>query len=227
MKPTFQILAIYGGQIKSFENFETAMFKSRLEGQQQLRFTGLELDSIADKKHHGGADRALHQYPVEHYDFWRKTFPQQQEWFAPGMGENISSVGMNEHNVCIGDQYQWGEAVIEVSQPRSPCFKLSRKWGVEGFSKTMQQNSRCGWLYRVIKEGTVDCKQSLVLIHRETNAMTVAKACDYFFGNPLEKSGLQALAEQQKLAQSWMKTVHKRLTHNELENWSFRLFNHA
>ena len=225
MKPTYQILAIYGGQITPFENFETAMFKSRLEGSQILTFTGFELDDVADKNHHGGVDRALHQYPVEHYDFWRKTFPQQQEWYAPGMGENISSVGMNEYNVCIGDQFHWGEAVIEVSQPRSPCFKLSKKWDVEAFSQTMQQNNRCGWLYRVLKEGTVDGKQPLVLIHREQNAMTVAKACEYFFGNPLEKMGLQALSEQQKLAHSWMKTVQRRLETNELENWNFRLFN--
>ncbi len=227
MKPTFQLLAIYAGKISQFDNFKTAIFNTRLENSHKLTFNGFESDEVADTKHHGGPERALHQYPLEHYDYWRKIYPEQTEWFAPGMGENISSIGMNEQNVCIGDQYQWGDAIIEVSQPRSPCFKLNKKWGVETLSERMQQESRCGWLYRVIKEGSVNCKLPLFLIHREANAMTVAQTCEHFFHNPLNTTGLQLLVAQDKLSNSWNGAVQKRLATGELENWNFRLFNHA
>jgi len=139
------------------------------------------------------------------------------------MGENFSSEGMTEDIVCLGDRYQWGEAIIEVCQPRSPCFKLNHRWGIEDFCVDMQEVSRCGWLYRVIKPGVVSVSEPLILIERVANAMTLREVCEIFFGNPLDKIGLAKLTQQSKLSSSWLSKVAQRLETNEIENWHFRL----
>ncbi|WP_133407073.1 MOSC domain-containing protein [Parashewanella tropica] len=218
---------VFTGKVKDSYGIQTAMEKSFVEGDIYLSAEGLEGDECADKRHHGGVDRALHQYPAEHYAYWRQKYDLGMGWQSAGMGENLSSEGMTEDSVCIGDRYCWGEAIIEVSQPRSPCFKLNRRWGIEDFSVHMQEISRCGWLYRVIKPGMVSVDQPLELVQRVPNAMTVKQACDYYFGTPLERSGLELLKQQERLAQSWKSKVLLRLETGEIENWNFRLLGHA
>lgn len=234
-KPAPASLNVFTGKVQQKYGLETAIDKMPVDGTLHLSLNGLSGDECADMKNHGGPERALHQYPAEHYDYWQEKYGNQTaqvldttadtvpEWKAPGMGENLSTTGMLETNVCIGDQYQWGEAIIEVSQPRSPCFKLNRRWQLENFAVDMQDISRCGWLYRVLKTGMVSRDDTLTLIHRPDNAMTIRQVCDIFFGDPLNRSGLEALSAQAALSESWKGKIDKRLTHNSVENWNFRL----
>ena len=215
---------VYRGKVAQRYGIETAIDKSSVEESLFLSFNGLEGDQCADLEHHGGPDRALHQYPHEHYAYWAEKYGNAIDWQTAGMGENLSSEGMTEDNVCLGDRYQWGEAIIEVCQPRSPCFKLNKHWGIETFSVDMQQISRCGWLYRVIKPGIVSVRDPLVLIERVSNAMTLREVCVIFFGNPLDKTGLEQLRQQGKLSNSWLSKVEQRLETNEVESWNFRLY---
>lgn len=218
---------IYSGKVALRYGIETAIGKSLIEGSVYLSPQGLSGDQCADQKHHGGAERALHQYPSEHYAYWREKYGAGvncPDWQAPGMGENLSSEGMTEDTVCLGDRYQWGEAIIEVSQPRSPCFKLNKRWGIDDFSIEMQETSRCGWLYRVIQPGMVSADEALELIEQVPQAMTLREVCDVFFGDPLNKDGLLRLKQQTKLSAGWMSKVEQRLESQQLENWSFRLF---
>jgi len=214
---------VYRGKIAQHYGLETAINKSSVEESIYLSLDGLEGDQCADKHHHGGTERALHQYPSEHYAYWRDKYGVDLSWQAPGMGENLSSVGMSEETVCLGDRYQWGEALIEVSQPRSPCFKLNKRWGIENFSVDMQTISRCGWLYRVIVPGMVGLSEPLELADREFQAMTLREVCERFFGDPLNKEGLLKLKQQKKLSVSWMDKVVRRLETNEVESWNARL----
>ncbi|WP_070965810.1 MOSC domain-containing protein [Vibrio sonorensis] len=218
---------VYRGKIAQRFGMRTAMDKTSTEETIFLSKTGLEGDECAEQRFHGGPERALHQYPAEHYSYWLERFEIDVDWKPCGMGENMSSEGMLETNVCIGDQYQWGDAIIEVSQPRSPCFKLSKRWGIEDFAVTMQEISRCGWLYRVIKEGQVSVKQPVELIHRPDNAMTIKQVCDIYFGDPLNKEGLSLLLNQPHLSDSWRSKVEERLETGIVENWNFRLLGHA
>ncbi len=218
---------VFRGRVKQSFGFETAIAKTEVSGEIYLSFEGLEGDECADQRHHGGVERALHQYPSEHYVYWSEKYGESSRWQPSGMGENLSSTGMTEDNVYLGDRYQWGEAIIEVSQPRSPCHKLNKRWGVEGFSVEMQGNNRCGWLYRVIQPGVVSVKEPLQLIDRVTDALTVAEVCDYFFGNPLDQVGLNKLKQQSRLCDSWTNKVFQRLETGKVENWNFRLLDHA
>ncbi|MGD8170093.1 MOSC domain-containing protein [Vibrio sp. TRT 21S02] len=221
------LLGVFVGQVKQQFGMETAIAKRPVEQALYLSMTGLEGDQCADHKHHGGPERALHQYPVEHYAYWQQKYRSEYIWQAPGMGENISTEGMTEETVYLGDRYQWGEAVIEVSQPRSPCYKLSKRWGVEQFSVDMQDISRCGWLFRVIQPGLVSVNNPLILVERVENAMTIREVCDCFFTTPLERSGLLKLQQQERLSNSWMEKVKRRLETGDVENWNFRLLGHA
>lgn len=217
------LLGIYQGKVTQRYGMKTAMDKSKINGDVMLTFEGLQGDECAEKRFHGGLERALHQYPFEHYAFWREYFGEHNFSFAPAFGENISATGMLESSVYIGDRYQWGEAVIEVSQPRSPCFKLNKRWNIQGFAEKMQATGRCGWLYRVISPGIVNANMPLNLVERVSSALSVAEVSDVFFNQPLSRAGLMRLAEQSRLSLSWLNKVQDRLATNEVENWHFRL----
>ncbi|ANU38961.1 MOSC domain-containing protein [Vibrio scophthalmi] len=223
----YPIAGVYRGKVAQFHGMQTAMNKSQVTDEILLTPTGLEGDECFETKFHGGVERALHQYPAEHYDYWANKYRSDSQWCAPGMGENISSMGMTESDVCIGDRYQWGEAIIEVSQPRSPCMKLSQRWGVENFSVDMQDVSRCGWLYRVIQAGKVSPEQPLILLERVKNPLSILAVCERYFGDPLNPQGLEELIAQERLSNSWRANVEKRIATGEVENWNFRLLGHA
>jgi MOSC domain-containing protein YiiM len=214
---------VYRGKVAQRYGIETAIDKFPVEGRILLSYDGLDGDQNADLIHHGGPDRVLHQYPMEHYAYWSEKYGKEIDWQPAGMGENLSSEGMTENTVCLGDRYQWGEAIIEVCQPRSPCFKLNKRWGIEKLSVNMQEIFRCGWFYRVIKPGFVSVRKPLVLIEQAHNTMTLREVCVIFFANPLDKMGLKRLKQQSKLSKSWLSKVDKRLDINEVEDWDFRL----
>ena len=227
MKIKHYLTSIYCGKVAERYGIETAIDKQPINTSLYLSFGGLAGDECADKLHHGGLERALHQYPAEHYAYWQEKYNTDNAWQAAGMGENISSIGMTEQTVYLGDRYQWGEAIIEVSQPRSPCFKLNKRWGIENLSVDMQDVSRSGWLYRVIQPGMVSVNEPLELIERVANAMTITAVCETFFGDPLNNEKLLVLKKQSRLSDSWMEKIVRRLASNEVENWNFRLLDHA
>ncbi|WP_017220141.1 MOSC domain-containing protein [Moritella dasanensis] len=223
-------IQVYVGQVKQHYGFDSAIDKDAVNDRIYLSEMGLAEDTSADKEYHGGLERALHQYPAEHYSFWQQTFSPrrdtQPQFEAPGMGENISTIGMTEENVCIGDQYQWGEAVIEVSQPRLPCNNLNIRWDTKDISVQMQALSRCGWLYRVIKPGLVSHNDALIRIKRLESPTTVRQVCELFFSKPLNKVNLAIIIDMPALSPIWGDTARKRLATNIVENWNFRLLDH-
>lgn len=231
LNPQQYTVDMYIGQIKQSYGLVTAIDKQQVNKSIYLSEHGLTGDETADKKYHGGLERALHQYPVEHYTFWQHVFfprtNKQPQFEAPGMGENMSTLGMTEENVCIGDQYQWGDAIIEVSQPRLPCFNLNTRWDVADISVQMQELTRCGWLYRVIKSGMVSQGDALIRIKRLTPATTIKQVCELFFDEPLNSINLTKLIEMPALSPYWGETAKTRLATNTVENWNFRLLDHA
>ena len=148
---------VFVGKIRDYAGSRpSAIDKIQVDGELQLGDLGLDGDQQAEKKIHGGPDRALCHYPREHYADWIRDFPQQAERFcAPAFGENLSTTGLTEQNVYIGDIFRWGEALIQVTQPRSPCFKLNFHFAINDMAQLMQNSGKTGWLYRVIAGGQV------------------------------------------------------------------------
>lgn len=215
---------VYIGVIADYDGSRpSAIAKRQVSGSVMLTALGLEGDEQAEKRHHGGPDRALCHYPREHYSFWQRQYPQQAELFcAPAMGENLSTLGMTEDSVFIGDIYRWGEALIQVTQPRSPCFKLNYHTGIERFAVQMQDSGYCGWLYRVVAEGMVGRHHGLELASRNSD-VSVAEAIAIAFQMPFDAEEYRRLMSAAGLSASWSRTLQQRLLNGKIEDMNRRL----
>ncbi len=194
--------------------WKSAMFKEETDGQIWLGKTGLYGDEVADRKNHGGPEKALFAYPIKHYTYWQQDL-QLDSIDVGAMGENLSVLEMDEFSVCIGDTYQFGDAVIQVSQPRRPCWKPARRFRVKDFALRIQNSGRTGWYFRVLKEGDVFPKIDIELIDRPYPQWTIA-ACNevmYIYKDNLRLA--DELASCDLLADSWRKSLQNRLRGKE------------
>jgi MOSC domain-containing protein YiiM len=151
----------------------TSIFKSPVPGPLLLRRLNLDGDAQSDLEVHGGRNKALYAYASEHYEFWRKEFPEQElPW---GMfGENLTTEGLTEEGACIGDQFRIGEAIVKVTQPRMPCFKLGIRFGRPDMVKRFLASRRSGIYFSVIEEGVVGVGDSIEKIHEDKNRLSIA-----------------------------------------------------
>lgn len=216
---------VFIGPIQSTENCGlSAIYKRQVDGLLQLLPLGLVGDEQAEKRFHGGPDRALCHYPAEHYQYWSQFYPEIADLFvAPAFGENLSTVGMDESTVFMGDIYSWGETVIQVTQPRSPCYKVNKITQIEGFSLEMQTSGRCGWLYRVLKAGSVSAAAPLQLLSRNSD-VSVQEAISIAFHQPFDVSQYRRLLSVAGLSASWSLTMQNRIHNERIEDFTHRLF---
>ena len=180
-------------------------------------------DAQADPKHHGGLDRVLHHFPREHYGQYRRWDMMNGFKDAPAMGENISTVGLDEAQVNIGDIIAIGEVQLQVTQPRSPCFKLNQQFGHKEFALAMQTSGLCGWFYRVLKPGVIQQDDSVTLLERRTQ-ISVRDAMAIYFAPEFDASAYDRLVSCEGLATSWVNSLQRRLDSQKIENWQMRLF---
>ncbi len=154
--------------------YSTGIYKMALEGPVWLGRLNLAGDGQGDKKNHGGQFQAVYCYPHEHYAYWSKRL--ERDDFAFGQfGENFTTQGLLEHEVCVGDKLRIGGALIQVTQPRVPCYKLANKLGIPGFDKTFLKANRSGFYAQVLEEGQVEAGDSIKHISRDPVGMTVAE----------------------------------------------------
>lgn len=190
-----------GLSVLAEEGHLTGIYKQPVADAVYLGSEGLHGDRQADRRQHGGPERALNHYPAEHYAFWAESFPAQTGCFAPGaVGENISTRGLREETVCIGDVFRLGGALIQLSQPRSPCFKLNHRFEIPEFSVRAAETGRVGWLYRVLEPGEIAPGDSLVLIDRAPGAVSVARLWQVFMAKAAPLDALEELAGLTTLA---------------------------
>jgi MOSC domain-containing protein YiiM len=151
----------------------TGIFKEPVEGRVMMRRLNLDGDRQADLSVHGGPTKAVYMYPVEHYDYWRGELPEMNlPW---GMfGENLTTDGLREETVNIGDRLRIGSAEVMVTEPRMPCYKLGVKFGREDIIKRFLRSGRTGFYVAVLQEGEVGAGDTADLIARDGNNITVA-----------------------------------------------------
>ena len=216
---------VFIGKIKDYEGSRpSAIAKLQVDGELSLTEKGLVGDEQAEKKIHGGPDRALCHYPREHYAFWASEYPDLAGLFvAPAFGENLSTEGLTEKNVFIGDIFRWGEALIQVTQPRSPCFKLNFHFGISDIATQMQNAGKTGWLYRVILAGKVETDAPLTLVSRLSD-LSVYDACAIAWHMPFDDEQYHRLLSAAGLSTSWTRTMQKRRLSNKIEDNSRRLW---
>lgn len=195
----------------------------RLDGELWLGSDGLPGDSLARQRHPGEADCALLHYPAEHYRHWRKRFPLNK-WRPAACGENLSTFGLVEADVCVGDLVRWGGALLEVSQPCLPDYRLARRWNLAELPALLQDSGRCGWYYRVLRPGPVDTRAPLQLVQRHYPELNVAQLLAWFVHAPLERAALRRMLACAALSAAWRHTLARRLDSGALEDWQLRLY---
>ncbi|MGO4021105.1 6-hydroxyaminopurine reductase [Klebsiella michiganensis] len=216
---------VFVGKVRDYDGSRpSAIGKIQVDGELTLGDLGLEGDEQAEKKIHGGPDRALCHYPREHSAHWARELPQQADLFcAPAFGENLSTEGLTEKNVYIGDIFRWGEALIQVTQPRSPCFKLNYHFAVSDMAQLMQNSGKTGWLYRVVAGGRVSSDAPLTLVSRLSD-VSVHEAGAIAWQMPFDDDQYHRLLSAAGLSVSWSRTMQKRRLSGKIENNSRRLW---
>jgi MOSC domain-containing protein YiiM len=158
---------LFNGQI-----ITTAIFKDPVKSPIILRKLNLDGDKQADLTVHGGLDKAVYSYPSEHYDYWRKQFPNTD--LVWGMfGENFTTEGLFEDAVNVGDQFQIGSAKLVATQPRMPCYKLGVRFGRMDVIRRFMASGRPGIYFKVLTEGEVQRDDKIKIIRRDKNNVTV------------------------------------------------------
>jgi MOSC domain-containing protein YiiM len=150
----------------------TAIFKDPVKGPLMLRKLNLDGDKQADLTVHGGVNKAVYSYPAEHYDYWRKQFPKIEIMWGM-FGENFTTEGLMEDTVNIGDQFQIGSARLVATQPRMPCYKLGVRFGRMDVVRRFLASGRPGIYFRVLKEGEVQIDDTIEIIRKDKNNVTV------------------------------------------------------
>ncbi|TLP44124.1 MOSC domain-containing protein [Cohaesibacter sp. CAU 1516] len=201
----------------------SAIAKVRATGRREIGPTGFIDDAQADLAVHGGADKAIHHYAFDHYASWIGESAVPPETSAGAFGENISTVGMTEDTLCIGDILQLGTAVVQISQGRQPCWKLNMHTGNRQMAFLFQTTGRTGWYYRVLETGSAGVGDSITLIERPEPKWSVKFVTDARLKRTVNKDDAGHLAELSVLADGWRKAFAKMATGNRQEDTRTRL----
>lgn len=187
---------------------ETGIFKYPTEESIFLGYEDVAKDDVVDRIHHGGIDKACYAYSSDHYEFWKKLFPEVDMTYG-AFGENLTISGLNESQIQIGDKYEVGTAIIEVAQPRQPCMKLGIRFNDQSVVKLFIQNQFSGVYFRVINPGSVKVGDELTLIYRDENSISVAEVHSLMGKNKnllLAKKAIQ----QDYLAESYREDIKRK-----------------
>lgn len=177
----------------------TGFFKEPIAGAVYLGKTNLAGDGQADLTVHGGVEKAVLAYSAKHYPQWQQEL-NLTDFPYGAFGENFTVSLQSEEDVCIGDIYAVGDAKIQVSQPREPCWKLARRWRRKDLPKRVIASGRSGWYFRVLSEGIVESGMPLLLIERSLPQWSVARVNNAFYRG---KEDFSELASCSLLSSTW------------------------
>ena len=181
---------------------ETGIFKQPVDGPVAVGRTQMAGDKQADLVHHGGPDKAVYGYPWEHYAHWATEL--ERDDFAVGQfGENLTTEGLLETEVSIGDRLRIGSVLLEVSQPRQPCFKLGLKMKLPGFPKLFMKSGLVGFYFRVLEEGALQAGDAIELIPTAETRVTVTEANHLRFFDNRNRARATEVLENPSLSASW------------------------
>jgi MOSC domain-containing protein YiiM len=188
----------------------TAYSKKPVDGPIWFGKTGVTGDGHANSVNHGGVEKAGCVYPLENYEYWRQEAGLNELVYG-AFAENFTTQGLSEAEVFIGDTYAFGEAVVQVSQPRGPCWKVARWWKVKDLASKMEQTGRTGWYLRVIREGYVESGTPIELIERGNSDWSIALANEMVYGKAADLGQMKAFAAYSLLADSWRDRLSKKI----------------
>ncbi|MCE9533674.1 MAG: MOSC domain-containing protein [Planctomycetes bacterium] len=187
----------------------TGIFKEPVNGRVRVTPLTLEGDAQVDRRYHGGPNKAVYAYPFEHYAKWQEFLNTE---LSPGQfGENLTVTGMLEENVCLGDVYQVGSAVLEVTQPRVPCFKLAMKMRMPSFPKWFLKSGRLGFYLRVLQEGEIGADDTIEKLREDGRHHTIHDVWQYSYGDAFDAERIREILERDTLGGEWTKPLREKL----------------
>ncbi len=201
-----KILSIQVGQpqILNFRGREitTSIFKSPVQGPLMVRTLNIDGDRQADLTVHGGIDKAVYAYSFDAYSWWKMKRPSDTFNYG-AFGENLLIDRINENETFIGDTFEVGEAILQVAQPRMPCYKLAVKFEDPSILRTFMESKRPGIYFRVLKEGLINVEQEFKLINREKIQLSVSQLFGFTQGEKIDPKMVKEYLKIKTLPEEW------------------------
>jgi MOSC domain-containing protein YiiM len=180
----------------------TGIFKAPVQKRILMRKLNLDGDRQADLTVHGGRDKAVYAYPSEHYAYWKKELPGVElPWGS--FGENLTTQGLLEGDVFLGDRYTIGDAEVVVTQPRIPCYKLNLKFERGDMAKRFLASRRSGFYFRVLREGEIGAGDEIVRVHQDENRVSISDVLKVYLGAPDSEELRERALRVKYLSNSW------------------------
>lgn len=215
-----KILSVQVGRAKTYgdaqskdfleKEWQSASFKEVSHTPLFAHFTGFSGDEVADTIHHGGVDKAIFANSYENYVHWASFLEQKILPFG-ALAENLTITGLHEQSVMLGEVHQIGTAILQVSQPRKPCWKISRRWNHIAFTNEIFTSGLTGWYYKVLQEGLIGSDDEIKVIQQKTPQISILKANEAFREPEKYKSILETILDIPSLASSYQESIVKRL----------------
>ncbi len=180
----------------------TGIFKKPVSGSIRMKTLSLDGDEQADLTVHGGPDKAVYLYPVEHYPYWIEQYPDiEMKW---GMfGENLTAEGLLEDGVNIGDMFQIGSAKVVVTQPRMPCYKLAMKFDRNDIIKKFLVSGRSGLYFKILEEGDIQAGDEINLISKDENKVSIKDIVRIYAHDLQDKEVIERATRVEALPEGW------------------------
>ncbi len=221
------LAAVLTGRARPFgpDGQPSGIFKAQRDEAVYVGHLGIRGDEQGDRRFHGGPEKAVHHYAFEHYAAWKSELRATSADFdRPGtFGENFSTLGLAEADVCVGDVFRAGGAVLQVSQARQPCWRLDVRTGVRGMAARVQRTGRTGWYYRVLAPGWVRHGDPLLLLERPNADWPLQRLLHHLYVDMLNEDALAEIRALRTLSPSWRKVAETRIARKAVEDWSRRL----
>jgi len=207
-----QVVALHAGKVRNVgttgsgewwdKDWQTGFFKTPHHEALWLGYEGFRGDEQADRRYHGGSEKAVCVYSAEHYPYWEEILAIAGLPHG-AFGENLTVSGMSETMACIGDRFSLGGAEVQISQPRQPCWKLARRWQVKDLALQVEQTGFTGYYFRVLRHGAVRAGDELLLLERPFPEWTIGRCNQIMHHTKSDAESARALAEVPLLSASW------------------------
>lgn len=195
--------------VRNGEELYTSFLKAPTTKRIALTETGLVGDGQAVTEHHGGEEKAVCVYPYSHYHYWEKTLGKTMDY--PSFGENITVKGLTEENVYLGDIFQWGDAIVQVNQPRKPCNRISFVHQEKTLTKQVTQTGFTGFYMRVIEPGEVSAGDVLERVEQHHEQVSIALVNQTLYFDRKNEAALRSILKVDAIASTLQEQVEKRL----------------
>lgn len=201
-----RVMSIQLGRVAPLgaQGVPSGFVKSAAAGPVNVAPLGLDGDEQADLTVHGGSDKAVYFYPSEHYPRWLVDVPRHEHALHAGaFGENITTIGLDESTVAIGDVFRIGSAEFQATQPRQPCFKLGLRFNDSSLGRIMMQTGRTGWYVRVLRPGRLGAGDAIEVLRRPNPAWTIERFNAFVLNRRAARAEMVEVAALEGLAEVW------------------------